>query len=183
MDKTKPFNLVILRWKKKVEKEYTYHAVATNMEADPQKVVYVYKESVPPRIYVPKSKLKEIKEVPQPCSIVWQYNQRAQMENLIRVLKWGIGMEAMPCQRFKANEMFFAIGVLTYNLWVMYQRQVLENETTSIQSTRWQLVQIPAWIVRHAYQIVLKFATSQEKFAQLIRIFQRIEALQGLPAG
>jgi hypothetical protein len=40
-------------------------------------------------------------------------------ENRIKDLKVGFGMEYMPCGSIRANAVFFAIGVLTYNLYLM----------------------------------------------------------------
>jgi hypothetical protein len=106
MQGTEAFLLVVLRWKKEqlslLEPDgYFYHAIATNLEVDAEAVIKIHNESVP-----------------DACRAVWQYNERAQMENCIKELKIGVGMEHMPCGEFEANATYFSIGVLTYNLMV-----------------------------------------------------------------
>jgi len=40
-------------------------------------------------------------------------------------LKLDLGMEQMPCGQLEANALYFAIGVLAYNLAQLLKRQVL----------------------------------------------------------
>ena len=42
--------------------------------------------------------------------VVWHYHSRAQMENYIKELKSGLGIEQMPSGDFKANVLWFAPG-------------------------------------------------------------------------
>ena len=54
------------------------------------------------------------------------YSQRGDAsENRIKDLKVGFGMEYMPCGSFQANAVFFAIGVLTYNLYLGFRSDAL----------------------------------------------------------
>ena len=57
--------------------------------------------------------------------VIWKHNGRGQSENWHKELKIGLGMEQMPCGQFEANAMYFAIGVLAYNLAQLLKRQVL----------------------------------------------------------
>ena len=57
--------------------------------------------------------------------VVWKHNQRGESENWHKELKVGFGMEQMPCGQFEANALYFAIGVLAYNLAQLLKRQVL----------------------------------------------------------
>lgn len=93
--------------------------------------------------------------IPDACRAVWQYNERAQMENHIKELKIGIGMEQMPCGEFEANRMYFSIGVLTHNLMIAQKYFVIRDglEKHSIATLRWKLVQAAAWIAGHAMRI------------------------------
>src|SRR5713226_8627695 len=50
--------------------------------------------------------------------VIWDHNQRGESENWHKELKLGYGMEQMPCGTQQANALFFAIGVLAYNLGV-----------------------------------------------------------------
>lgn len=50
-------------------------------------------------------------------SLLMQYGgDRHIIENYLKELKIGVGMEQMPCREFDANAMYFSIGALTYNL-------------------------------------------------------------------
>jgi hypothetical protein len=171
MNGTEAFNLVVLRWKKEqlnlLEPDgYFYHAIATDLEIDAAAAIKIHKESVP-----------------DACRAVWQYNERAQMENCIKELKIGIGMEQMPCGEFEANAMYFSIGVLTYNLMVAQKYFVIKEgmEKSTIATLRWKLVHIAAWIADHSNRIRLKIATTLEKFNHYLRMVKRMEAIAALP--
>ena len=115
MNETDAFTLVVMRWKKSqlslLEPEgYFYHAIATNLEVDAEAAITIHNESVP-----------------DACRGVWQYNERAQMENYLKELKIGVGMEHMPCGEFEANAMYFSIGVLTYNLMIAQKYFVIQE--------------------------------------------------------
>ena len=49
------------------------------------------------------------------------YRQRGEVsENGIKALKIGFGMERMSCGQFMANAVFFRIGVIAHNLFVLF---------------------------------------------------------------
>ena len=48
--------------------------------------------------------------------LIWEHNQCGESENWHKELKLGYGMEQMPCGTQAANGLFFAIGVLAFNL-------------------------------------------------------------------
>jgi len=166
MEKTEAFSLVVLRWTSRQRDlfcgdEYRYHAIATDLEVEPEEVVVQHQDSHPE----------------QAC--VWRYNERGQMENIIKELKVGMGMEQMPSGRFEANAMYFAIGVLTYNLYVAHKYFVIGEgyQKRTIHSLRWSLIQIPGKLIRHAGRLILKIAASVEKFGHYMRMRQRHLAL------
>ena len=49
--------------------------------------------------------------------VVRIHNKRGELENYIKELKDGFGMEWMPCGETYANAVFFRIGVIAYNLF------------------------------------------------------------------
>jgi hypothetical protein len=171
MDKTEAFILVVLRWKKEQislfePDRYFYHAIATNLEAGAELAIKIHNESIP-----------------EACRAVWQYNERAQIENYLKELKIGIGMEHMPCGEFEANAMYFSIGVLTYNLMIAQKYFVIQEgmQNCTIATLRWKLVQVAAWIAEHSNRVRLKIATTLEKFNHYIRMIKRMEAISALP--
>jgi len=50
--------------------------------------------------------------------IVRLHNWRGQVENFIKEIKDGFGMDWMPCGETYANAVFFRIGVIAYNLFI-----------------------------------------------------------------
>ena len=94
-----------------------------------------------------------------PEEIVEWYNQRSECsENRIKELKIGFGMERMPCGQFKANAVFFRIGVIAYNLYKLFANNVLDEswQKHQVQTVRWRLYQKAGKVVSHAGQVYLK---------------------------
>ena len=99
------------------------------------------------------NKTEPMKEV-----IRW-YNKRGDTsENRIKDLKIGFGMERMPCGTFEANSMFFRIGVLAYNLFILFKLLALPSSMKKhqVQTIRWRLYQTAGKIVKHAGALCLK---------------------------
>ncbi len=61
-------------------------------------------------------------------------------------------MEQMPCGQFEANAMYFAIGVLAYNLAQLLKRRVLPAgyRTATVATLRWKVYRLAGKLVRHA---------------------------------
>ena len=156
MNKTeKAFRLIVLRRPREQDlfedkSLYRYHAIASNRPNEDAAV-----------------------------TMEW-YSQRGDAsENRIKDLKVGFGMEYMPCGSFQANAVFFAIGVLTYNLYLGFRSDALGSgwERSQVQTVRWRLFQTAGKIVRHGRQIFLQigaamldmFATIRERCARIMR--------------
>ena len=134
------FRLVVIRWRNPqrslFEPEvYSYHCIAVDLEGDVEEVV-------------------------------WQYNSRAQMENYIKELKSGFGMEQMPSGDFNANALWFALGVMVYNTSIWQKLSLLPEgwHHKTIHTLRWALIEIPGKLVSHGRSLILKVATTEEKF-------------------
>jgi hypothetical protein len=108
------------------------------------------------------------------------YSQRSDAsENRIKDLKVGFGMKYMPCGSFQANAVFFAIGVLTYNLFLSFRSDALGSgwERSQVQTARWRLFQTAGKIIRHGRQMFLRisaamldmFAAVRERCARIMR--------------
>jgi len=94
------------------------------------------------------------------ATMAW-YNRRGETsENRIKELKLGFGMERMPTGDFAANALFFRLGVLAYNLFVLFKLLALSAEwqTRQVQTVRWRLYQAAGKVTRHAGQWSLKVA-------------------------
>jgi hypothetical protein len=111
--------------------------------------------------------------------VVLFHNQRGEVENRIKELKIGMGMEQMTSGYFHANTLWFALGVLAYNLTEAQKLLFLGSEwkTKTIATIRWQLIQLAGRLVRHGRQVILRLAISAEKLALLLEMRGRIAAL------
>lgn len=113
-----------------------------------------------------------------PQEVVWFHNRRGQVENFIKELKIGFGMEQMTSGDFAANSLWFSIGVLAYNLTQAQKLLFLGPDWRSrtIGTLRWQLIGIAGRLIRHGRRLVLRLAVSREKFALFLRMRQLISA-------
>jgi len=153
MPKTAAFRLVVQRWRDPQlllfePNGYSYYVIATNRDDLSAREVVLF------------------------------HNQRGEVENSIKELKIGLGMERMTSGDFKANALWFAIGVLAYNLDAAQKLLFLSPEwkTKTIASVRWQLIHLAGRLVRHGCQVILRLAISAEKMALLLATRGRITA-------
>lgn len=111
--------------------------------------------------------------------IIWRHNQRGEAENWHKELKLGFGMEQLPCGQFDANALFFAIGVLAYNLGLVLKAEVLPAayRHSTVQILRWQLYRLAGKLVRHGRQWWLKIRTESAKLEVLLAARQKCFAL------
>lgn len=140
MDKTEEaFRLIVQRWPK---------LQADLFDPDP----YCYHAIATNR----KGKAKKVVE---------RHNERGQVENYIKELKNGFGMDWMPCGETHANAVFFRIGVIAYNLFQVMKFVALPDpwHSATVATARWKLYETGARLVRHAHQVIIKMVTSAEK--------------------
>lgn len=158
MNETKQaFRLLVVRWKN-VQPDlfeagaYCYHAVASNRG-----------------------------ESEGASEVLWRHNQRGESENWHKELKLEFGMEQLPCGQLQANAVFFAIGILAYNLGVVLKANLLPNEYrhASVATLRWKLYRLAGKLIRHAGVWVLKIKAQGEKLALLAAARQRCHAMSG----
>ena len=106
----------------------------------------------------------------EPASeVVWKHNQRGESENWHKELKVGFGMEQMPCGQLEANALYFAIGVLAYNLGQVLKRRVLpaSYRTVTVATLRWKVYRLAGKLVRHARGWMLQIKADLEKWLLL----------------
>jgi len=110
--------------------------------------------------------------------VVHFHNHRGQVENLIKEVKIGFGMEQMTSGDFAANALWFALGVLAHNLTQAQKLLFLDPDwkTKTIATIRWQLIDVAGRLIRHGRRLVLRLAVSREKFALLLQMRLRIAA-------
>lgn len=104
-------------------------------------------------------------------TVAW-YNRRGDAsENRIKDLKIGFGMERMPCGDFAGNAMFFRLGTIAYNLFVLFKLSVLSDQWRSvqIQTLRWRLYNVAGKVVRHGRRLILKVSAWMHELLAEIR--------------
>jgi hypothetical protein len=101
--------------------------------------------------------------------VIWKHNQRGESENWHKELKIGFGMEQMPCGQFEANAVYFAVGVLAYNLAQRLKRQVLPvaYRRVTVATLRWKVYRLAGKLVRHARGWMLQIKADGEKWRML----------------
>lgn len=97
------------------------------------------------------------------------------MENYIKELKGGFGMEQMPSSDFFANAVYFALGVLVYNTTIAQKLFILPEEWAkkTIHTIRWALIECAGRVVRHGRRLTLKLATTYEKYKLYLYMRER----------
>ena len=111
--------------------------------------------------------------------VIELHNKRGEVENYIKELKDGFGMEGMPCGESYANAVFFRIGVIAYNLFQAMKLLALPSwyRTSTISTVRWKLYQVAGEVVRHAHGMWLKLAAPVEKIVLIQRFRLRCRQL------
>ena len=145
----KAFRMIVLRWKDRqgdlFDDVYHYHCIATNAT---------------------EGNAEEI---------VWHYNGRAHVENHIKEIKSGFGMDRLPSGDFYANAVHFGIGIMTYNLFIAQKLLTMHEgwQRKTIKSVRWLLVEVAGKLITHGRQMILKIAVSLEKYRIYLEMRQR----------
>ena len=83
-------------------------------------------------------------------------------------------MESMPCGTFAANEAYFAIGILSYNLFIGFKSLNPFFSNNTIKTFRWSFFNIAGKIIKHSGNIILKIKTDMDRFKLLLGLRQKI---------
>ena len=149
------FRLACLRSEREqgdlLEGRYFHHAIATNMADIPAE------------------------------EVTYAYNGRSQVENVIRELKSGFGLDGVPSGDFSGNAMWFGLGVLAYNLYCALRVYCLPESysRSAANSLRWMFLNVAGKVVRSGGRVVLKLAVAAGKLFEYQEARWRIYALGG----
>jgi hypothetical protein len=143
------FRLVVIRWLKPQRElfdpdPYFYHAIASGG---------------------PGQEAETAEEV-----MAW-YDQRGEIENWIKELKDGFGMDWMPCGESYANAVYFRLGVIAYNLFLAMKVLSLPRDWQryTIGTVRWRLYEMAGKVLWKSRRVVLRLAISLEKLKILLQ--------------
>lgn len=150
------FRLVVQRWPKSQPdlfdpEPYFYHAIASGGEAEEE----------------------------TPAEVVAFYNQRGEIENWIKELKDGFGMDWMPCGETCANAVYFRLGVIAYNLFVAMKVLSLPGrwQRYTVATVRWRLYETAGRVLWESRRVVLKLAATVEKVRLLLAARRSVQSL------
>jgi hypothetical protein len=112
---------------------------------------------------------------------LWRfYNQRARAELIIRELKDAYALGKIPTKDFPANEAFFQIVLLAYNLLNWFKRLCAPThlQRANLQRLRHRLFVVPSQLVRPGGVPTLRIAPSYAYEADFLETLRRIRRLQ-----
>lgn len=112
---------------------------------------------------------------------LWRfYNRRATAELIIRELKDAYALGKIPTHDFLANETFFQVALLAYNLLNWFKRLCAPPslERATLQRLRQRLFVTPAQLVRPAGVPTLRIAPSYAHDNEFLQTLHRIDKLK-----
>jgi hypothetical protein len=116
----------------------------------------------------------------QPLPLWRFYNQRARAELIIRELKDAYALGKIPTKDFPANEAFFQIVLLAYNLLNWFKRLCAPAhlQRATLQRLRQRLFLVPAQLVRPGGVPTLRIAPSYAFARDFLETLRRIRRLK-----
>ena len=138
MEKTEYFRIVIQRWpnpKKDLfgeERDYCYYIICTNYSLEEKTA----------------------------SEIIYFHRGRCNSENYYKETKGGFNLNYLPCGDFKANAIWFALGLMAYNFHIFTKECLLPKSwrKKTISRIRFELIHIAGKITYHAKQLYLNLA-------------------------
>ena len=116
----------------------------------------------------------------QPLNLWRFYNDRAGVELVIRQLKGDYAIGHIPGHHFFANETYFHLLLLAYNLVNWFKRLCLppEYQTATLHTLREQILLMPAQLVRTGNRARLNLPASGHRQAAWLHALHTVERLR-----
>ncbi len=98
--------------------------------------------------------------------VVRFYRQRGDTsENRIKEFKNGFNLSYLPSSDFIANAFYFQIGVLAYNLFILFKQTLQKSwQKHTVATIRYKLYHLAGKVIKHSRKTVLKV---QEEFVEI----------------
>ena len=109
------------------------------------------------------------------------HRRHAEIENAIRDLKYGVGLNHLPSGRFAANAAWLAVQVVAHNLARWTGRIVLEEAAATTKTLRHRLFSLAGRITRKARGLTLHLPKGWPWETQFLSALARLRAIP-LPA-
>ncbi len=112
--------------------------------------------------------------------IIKLHRQRGETsENKIKELKNGFNMSYLPSSNLEANAFYFHIGILAYNLFLLFKEILDSNlQKHTVKTIRYKLYNIAGKVISHARETILKVNVEFIQLLQKIRLRAYEESLQ-----
>ena len=96
------------------------------------------------------------------AAIMARHRLKGGKEQLFKEVLRGLDLHHPPCESLLANQMFYAIAALAYNLMVAVKLLCLPDECQSwtVATLLRQLIRLPAELVAHARRLVARIEVS-----------------------
>jgi hypothetical protein len=94
------------------------------------------------------------------------HQMRGQMERTIGEIKHHGGLDHLPCGQFEANNMYFSIGILAFNIIQLLKQDTFFDDyvKSSLKTFRYKLINLPARVLKHGRKLYIRIVSSLEKF-------------------
>ena len=104
------------------------------------------------------------------------HRRHAEVENVIRELKYGCGLNHMPSGKFGANAAWLALNVIAHNLACWLQR-LTNGGAANLKSLRYRLLKVPGRIVRSGRKLRLRMPERWPWEAEFMAALARLRLL------
>lgn len=111
-----------------------------------------------------------------PKAIMDFYEARGTSENFTKELKNDFGAGILSHKNFNENEMEFLISSYAYNLFHMFQWEILEgkDKTITMETYRKEYQKIAVKLVRHSRKIALCFSSAYTKIKKFYEYLEKV---------
>lgn len=109
-----------------------------------------------------------------PLQVWFEYNGRANIENVIKELKHGYGITGFCCQKFFATEAALALTVFTYNLTALFARHLGWLEKMTIQTLRFRLFRSAGIISHGQRRTTVRLGIAREHRSWWAEVWEKI---------
>ena len=116
-----------------------------------------------------------------PWELEADHRRHAEIENAIRDLKYGVGLNHLPSGRFAANGAWLAVQVMAHNLARWTTRIGLDEQLVTTKTLRRRFFSIAGRLTRSAHRLTLHLPQRWPWENQFSRALARLRAIP-LPA-
>jgi len=124
--------------------------------------------------YLYQALVTNLPRIVKPLAVWRDYNGRAACEGVIKELDAGYALPQLACQSFWATEAALALGVLTHNLVVLFERKLGWLQAVTIGSLRYWLF-VTAGVISHPQGCTtIKLAVPTRERAWWQRLWEKL---------